>query len=123
VPAAPAARLNEGANAVGPPASHSQGLAALRRVVDERGRFLLGQDARNVGCEESLPDTRNVRLDRGFQFALYRLLATCHAARRDCNDDRTLWATALESNAEQRLIQPAEIRPWAGSPILVPTSR
>ena len=30
----------------------------------------------------NLPDVPNVHLEREFQFALYRLLATCHAARR-----------------------------------------
>jgi hypothetical protein len=62
----------------------------------------------------NLPDVRNVHLERGFQFALYRRLARCHAARRDVNDERILWATALGSNAEQWLIQPAEIRPGRG---------
>jgi hypothetical protein len=44
------------------------------------------------------------------RFALYRLLARCHAARRTSTDETTLWASALGSNAAQRLIQPAEIR-------------
>jgi hypothetical protein len=35
-----------------------------------------------MSAVRNLPNDRNVHLERGFQFALYRLLATCHAARR-----------------------------------------
>jgi hypothetical protein len=37
----------------------------------------------------NLPDVRNVQLERGFQFALYRLLAKCHAARRTSTTRRS----------------------------------
>jgi hypothetical protein len=102
------------ADAVGPPASHSQGLTA---VVGESSMSAATSHSSRMpgtfGCEEpaGCPEcTSRARVP----------IRTVHTARdvpgcpTDFNDERILRATALGSYPEQRFIQPAEIRPGRG---------
>jgi hypothetical protein len=76
----PAAR--RAANAVGPPVSHSQGLTAVVGASSMSAAASYSPKTPGMSAVRNLPNDRNVHLERRFQFALYRLLATCHAARR-----------------------------------------